>query len=556
MPRKRFLFLFLLLPLILTGVIPALGQESSSPLVVFVLNPDIDSASPFDPGPNGLSALRDIFRNAGAQVQAVDLVEAVPANAEVLVLVGPRKPLSIYALARLWVHMSRGHNLLLALDPSGYGDTDTENYRSGLVQFLNNAYGVTPSDAFMAEDWFTKNSILLLSGALMRTHADVIPHPIVEPLLQYDLSVEVWAARPVQVEPLGVFSHAFPLLQTSTAFGETNADVFTFADDFPPLELNLGNDIIGRVNIAGAGENTRSGSRVVVLGDSEILLNGYGLATEPGTTSARHLGNRIFAERTADWLLELPEDQWSPLPGNLTWIAVDGVSDDWDVSQPSTSDGLDTFPTNYNLRAARALKDDTYLYILAQTVTPPTSDIQVDFQLTDADTPITITANTQQVTMIGQGGELVLIPDAKLAVGNAVEIRLPLRILSGVRNITDFCARPNADAASDQADCMNEAIPINQVDTHSPSDLHFPEGPVVVVTSARSVVLRDGPDVLGTALTTFDSGKMLSAIGRTPESDWIQVQTGAYTGWIFSSFVIANTDIDTLPIVEPAQTSP
>ena len=287
-----------------------------------------------------------------------------------------------------------------------------------------------------------------------------------------------------------------------------------------------------------------------------MLLNGYGLATQPGTTAARHLGNRIFAQRTADWLLELPEDQWASLPINFTWIAVDGNADDWDVSQPSITDSLDTFPTNYNLRAVRALKDDTYLYILAQTVTPPSTDIQVDFQFTAAGTPLTITANTRQITITGQGDKPLLIPDARLAVGNAVEIRLPLRLVGGLRNITNFCARPNADAATDQADCIDDAIPVTQVNTLSPSDLHFPEGPVVVVTSVRSVVLRDGPDILDNEITTFEGGKMLSAIGRTSDSDWIEIQTGAYTGWIFSSFVIANTDIDNLPIIQPAQVTP
>lgn len=546
MVGKR-LFLFSCMVGLMIGAIPAFGQESDQPLVVFVLNPDIDSGSPFDSGPNGLSALNDIFQDMGARTQVVNLVESVPLEADVIVLAGPRKPLSIIALTRLWVDLARGQHLLLALDPSGYGATNTETFRSGLVAFLENAYGITVQDALMAENWFTKETILGLSGTFLRTYADVVPHPVVAPLLQFGVPVDVWAARPMRIEPIGIYSRAVPLLQTSTAYGETNGDVLLFNGDEPPLERNIEVDITGRVNIAGLAENTRTGSRVAVLGDSEMLRNGYGLATEPGTSAPRYLGNRVFAERLAAWFLELPEERWPGLPEGYTWIALDGDSDDWNPAMPLVSDGLDSAGQDYNLRTVRALRNDSYAYILAQTVGRPNPDILITIAFTREDgTAITINATSSQVTMTTGKDEPVVIPDAKVVVGSGVEIRLPGRVLSDTEQIDSFCAAPSVTAG--EPDCLNAAIPILTEDSQDPSGLNFPEGPLVIVTSVRNVILREAPDSSAPEVTAFAGGSIMRAVGRTEAADWIQVETGNYSGWLFGSLVAANHDVNMLPV--------
>jgi hypothetical protein len=540
---KRLLLLLYLFGLVV-GVIPAFGQESDAPLVVFVLNPDIDSGSPFDAGPNGLSALNNIFKEFGARTQVVNLIETVPLDAEIVVLVGPRKPLSIIALTRLWVDLARGKHLLLALDPSGYGATNTETVRSGLVAFMENAYGITVQDALMAENWFTKDTILGLSGTFLRTYADVVPHPVVAPILEYGMPVDVWAARPMRIEPIGIYSRAIPLLQTSTAYGETNGDVLLFNGDDPPLERNVEMDITGRINIAGLAENTRTGSRVAVLGDSEMLRNGYGLATEAGSLTPRYLGNRVFAERLAAWLLGLDEDQWPGLPEGYTWIALDGDSNDWSPSMPIVSDGLDSAGQNYNLRTVRALRNDAYGYILAQTVGRPAQDIQLTITFRDGAQPVIVVANTQQVTITSGDAEPIVIPDAKLVVGSGVEVRLPGRVLGDTDQFDSFCAV----AGSSEPDCLEAVIPILPDDTVDPTALNFPEGPLVIVTSVRNIVLREEPDSGAPDVTTFAGGSIMRAVGRTEASDWIQVETGNYTGWLFASLVAANHDVSTLPI--------
>lgn len=548
MHGKRFVAVLLAIVL-LVGVLPAAGQEAT-PLVVFVLNPDIETASPFDSGPDGVSALDVIFKSLGARTQVINLVEAIPPEADVVVMVGPRKRINITGLARLWVHMASGKHLLLALDPPGYSEVTNEDFRSGLLAFLDNAYGLATYDAFMAEPWFTKDSVAILANAYFQAHGDVPLSPVVEPITRYDLPVMVWGARPIRVEPLGVDSYAAPLVQSSTAYGEVSLEAFTYSVDSPLLELNVGEDLQGRVNIGGLAQNTRNGSRVALLGDSEMVRNGYGLAVVPGTTNARHLGNRLLVSRLAAWLLDLPEEDWPTIADDYTLVAVDGYIDDWDISSAVASDGLDSAPQDLNLRAARALRDDSYLYMLAQTVGEPSDNIQLDVTIQRAgeETPITVSATTTQVTVTGADGVSQVVGDGKLVVGEAVELRLPVRLLGNNGRITGLCSViPDAEA-----DCVAQGIQIANSSLPDPLESRFTDGPLASVNSIRSVALRAAPTTDSDQITTLGGGDILRVVGRTDDADWVQVQTGAYSGWVFTSLVVVNTDLNSLPVIDGA----
>jgi hypothetical protein len=547
MHGKRFLAV-LLLTLMVGGVLPAFGQDAA-PLVVFVLNPDIETASPFDSGPDGVSALDNIFKSLGARTQVINLIDPIPNDAEIVVMVGSRKRISVTALARLWVHMARGKHLLLALDPPGYGDVENEDFKSGLLGFINNAYGLITYDAFMAEPWFTKESIVVLPGAYLQTHGDVALSPIIAPITRYDLPVMVWGARPIKVEPIGVDSYALPLLQTTTAYGETNLNALQFtAVDAPPLEMNIAQDIIGRVNIAGVAENTRSGSRVALLGDSEMLRNGYGMATVPGTTEPRHLGNRLLVERLAAWLLDIPQSEWADIPSGFTLIALDGFIDDWDIGTAVATDGLDSAPGELNLRAVRALRNNAYLYLLAQTVANPSDTIQIDITIRQAnsDTPLLVSATTNQVTVTNADGTVEVVGDGRLVTGEAVEIRLPVRLIGENGRIEQICSI----IPGEEADCLSQRVQIVASALPDPADARFTDGPLVSVNSIRSVALREAPTTDSTNLTLLGAGDILRVVGRTEDTEWVQVQTGTYSGWVFTSLVIANTDLNLLPVTD------
>jgi hypothetical protein len=126
-------------------------------------------------------------------------------------------------------------------------------------------------------------------------------------------------------------------------------------------------------------------------------------------------------------------------------------------------------------------------------------------------------------------------------------------VLGDADQIDSFCASVGADAAG-EPDCLNAVIPIETEAMEDPSGLNFPEGPLVIVTSVRNIVLREAPDSNAPQVTTFEGGSIMRAVGRTEAADWIQVETGNYTGWLFASLVAANHDVNALPVTEGVPT--
>jgi hypothetical protein len=283
--------------------------------------------------------------------------------------------------------------------------------------------------------------------------------------------------------------------------------------------MNLESDIIGRINVAGLAENRRFQSRVAVIGDSEMLQNGYGLASIPGQRQPQHLGNRIFAERLAAWLLGLPEESWPPLPQGYTWIALDGDAVDW---MSVRSDG-----------AVRALENNAFLYLLLENAG---NNLKIEIKLDNGETLLL----TEDAITDSSGADL---SDGDMAVGDAVEIRLPLRVI-GDAQIDEICIND---------ECSDETITPVHVNQRDPQDLRMTEGPLVTVSSIRNVGLYEQPDTSSPRIATLNAGQVLKANGRTESSDWIQVESAGYSGWVFASLVVANHDPLSLSVVDTLQ---
>jgi uncharacterized protein YraI len=66
------------------------------------------------------------------------------------------------------------------------------------------------------------------------------------------------------------------------------------------------------------------------------------------------------------------------------------------------------------------------------------------------------------------------------------------------------------------------------------------------------VILRSAPDSGAPEVTALEGGSVMRAVGRTEESDWIQVESGHYAGWLFASLVAANFDVTALPVIDGA----
>lgn len=513
-------------------------MQQEAPLVVFIEGTDLGTASINNQGRDGLSIFARAFEDLGATTRVVDPGEPIPAEARLVVLVRPRQPLSTVYLAHLWAAVERGSSLLLALDPPGHAGNNSDAPNSGISRLLTWDYGISLQNGLVIKPWFAPSVVSTLEGSMIEAQPSVIPHPIIEPLVRYEIPVRMWGARPLTTEFLGAMGGSVPLL-TSVGYAETTATSLR-QNDPTPLVLNYGTDPNGILTLAAAAEYA-TGARATVLGDSELLQNGYGMAGSPRANP----GNVLFAQRLAAWLLGMPEDSLPP-PDNFTWLEIDGTSRDWtDAAAPTVNPTNDTSVPALNIRQARAFRDQDYLYVLVDTQDIPDPNAQLYLGFSD----VTLRATTRRVAVQGTGGTEFIIPDARMAVSEALEIRLPLRIVGESRAIASLCLSSTADLTV--MDCMDSPVTVAVADTRSPSDLLLPENLRVTVNSTGGANWRTGPNLNTPSMVLLRYGRVLAANGRSAAGDWIRVQTARSTGWIAEFLLDANGNLQALPVVSP-----
>ncbi len=548
--------IFLLIPMLL-GVSGQAQTSQTAPLVVFVEEPSLQMSSVTDSGPDGLTRLADLFRSLGARTTWLRLRDPLPADTSVVVLVRPRRPLPVDYLARLWQIVGAGGNLLLAIEPQGYQGTNTEAPGRGIDRLISLDNGVGLYNGIMIEPWFTNESFSELFGTFSYGFADTSASPITDPLKLYDLPVALWGARPIMVDPLGAQSQAWPLVEAAPQYVETATDIFPKAPNGgEPFELNLDKDQQGIVNVVGIGENSVTGSRVALLGDGEIVQNGYGLSMTSDTRTPVFPADYLLSQRLAAWLLRLPADQYPPLPDGLTWIALDGDDSDWPSGLPITQDDpADVSILSLNIQQVRALRNNSYLYISVDTVAPASPDSQIDLQLDTLGTgraDTIVSARPGQIVEQQGSADPVTVVDAAMAVGNAIELRIPLRVTSPSPRVVDLCLSSARALAFPQApDCLGTSIHIAGLNQVDPVPLRLIGGIVVAVKGdgRNRINLRAAPDDKSTVLTAAPYGTVFAAVGVSANGNWVKLENAVYSGWVARSVLFAPSNFDSLPVL-------
>ncbi len=332
---------------------------------------------------------------------------------------------------------------------------------------------------------------------------------------------------------------------------------FDQRDDPVPLEFTPEEDARGWLNLAALAENTATGSRIAVLGDSEILQNLYGLAYLPdGSQRPLHVGDWVLAERLAAWLLGLPEESWPELPIGITWLAMDGDLADWqtgiDVAVDLAGDAVNPA---YDLQQVHIFQNDDYLYVAVETQANPEAQVQLRLEFdTNRDSA------ADHMVLAGAGDVLAwktedatieAAPDGRVTVGAVIEARVPLRVTGVNAQVTTLClvATDAPDVALDCLD-LDEPVRIPVVFERAPSDLRFPGGMLVTIEAQKNANLRESPNTNANILTFFPSGAVLQATGRTEDGEWIQVRNARFSGWMAEFLLVPNGDLSTLPVIE------
>jgi ABC transporter family protein/SH3 domain-containing protein len=535
-----------LLCLLFMATLPGAAQESTSQgqkTVAFVDDSLLHTSSLTDVGGDGLNRLAEIFQQLGAETRSIKLEQPVPSDVDVIVLARPTTTLRQTDISNLWGYLSRGGHLLLAFDPNGINKVNTDRSTSGLNKLLWADYGIGMDDDALVESWFGpkmfQSLVTTLSPALPE---NFMRHAIIAPLLQYDVPVYVWAARSVQVDALSRDAVAYPLLFTETTFGETNRNALR-GQDTEPIQLNIGQDQQGRLLLGGIAENTSNGSRVALLGDSEMVQNVFGLTRfSTDDVRPRYPGNYIFAERLAAWLLGLPEENWPPLPSGFTWISLDGSADDWTSSARSL---VNPDTSLSDIQRVQAFYNDQYLYVLIETTGVPPASASVTMTLQDQGGTRSFVLDINEVALVDNKGNKTLLPNGAMSIGQVIEARVPRSPLSAPDPITAICL--SEGATSGKQNCLNQSLRPPLLTDIDPVPVRPVTGPQAFLFNEGN--LRVGPDPQAPVLTALPGRTRLKLIGRTEASDWVKVYDGRWEGWISLSLLAFSADIESLPVL-------
>ena len=341
------------------------------------------------------------------------------------------------------------------------------------------------------------------------------------------------------VDAFGLSRAAAPLVYTDFAYGESDRQALRLDSDVL-FEFNIDTDQQGRLPLVGIGANSKMRSRIALLGDSEILRNDYGLLDEG------NIGNTILMQRLIAWLLETPQDLWPPLPDGYTWIEIDGNLSDWNPQLEPTEDSVfDVNQSTANIERASAVHNRDYLYIQIETTDPISNDshLLVDFNVNGA----RVGVDLSEAEVVVESFTQTTVLDAAMAIDNVIEARIPLRITGETPNIIQLCVSVEDAPISD---CLDAPLVSTFLDEPDPVPVRWTPGPEVTVLPGDGANLRTAPGTDSDFLRLLQAGDVLPAIGRDETGNWIAVVTARQMGWVSSLSIIANTDLQILPVLE------
>lgn len=230
------------------------------------------AASRFDRSGSGLSRLAGLLQLLGADLYTLEWQKNIPPDADLVVIAGPTRDLTAVQIARLWLYVSDGGNLLLLTDPL-VDSTRAFSRKQGFFWLTLTDFGIRAQDDVVGIEGDQQEEPTFIVDFLATTLAD---HPITEGIE----GVYFWRARSIQIEEDIAGITILPLVSTESNFyGET---AFRDYQSSGVVDYNsVGDTTRGSLPLAAAVENAATGTRMVLIGDREVATNNGGLQTSP-----------------------------------------------------------------------------------------------------------------------------------------------------------------------------------------------------------------------------------------------------------------------------------
>ena len=239
-----------------------------------------------DPGELGVSSMKLFLENQGFTVNALELFTAgaVPADADVVALVGQQTPMSPEEVAALQAYLDQGGGLLVARDVYDPNDlTAADN--DGLGPLLTERWGITLRPDVVIDVQQAQAGQASVDVNFLIT--DFGTSPIISADLR-DLGSVAFAARSVATTEVEGVIQTVLTRSSANSWGESDFTGLASGQVAP----DAGVDAVGPVPLAVSAENSASGARLVVVGDADFMTNRDAVAR----------GNYLFGSNALNWL--------------------------------------------------------------------------------------------------------------------------------------------------------------------------------------------------------------------------------------------------------------
>jgi ABC-type uncharacterized transport system involved in gliding motility auxiliary subunit len=212
---------------------------------------------------NGLSALKTTLESKNYSVAQLNLLieNKIPEDASVIIIDGPKKPLSQVEVDLLKGYIATGHALILMQD-------SIAQYKIGeaadpLADYIADNWGLVLNKDLVVD--LTSSTATVAIGNPSTYGASPITANMGNLVTVFPVSRSI-SATPVD----GITQVA--LVSTSTqSWGEVSLEVVENTN----AQYDEGLDFLGPLTIAYTAENTANGSRLVLFGDTDFSVNGY-----------------------------------------------------------------------------------------------------------------------------------------------------------------------------------------------------------------------------------------------------------------------------------------
>lgn len=249
--------------------------------------------NPSDTSDRGVSGIINGLEANGITTTAIDLNavaqrgQQLPLTLTTLVMLQMRSPLNDAARAVLTDYLDRGGSVMILAD-ADFGATPFLSESDPLNQYLWDYFGIRMRDAVAIDGLSNAGTELdLLSyatsdGSSITARLNDPNNPASRALFR--------VARAVDINPNPPVQNGMILATSPQSYGETDLARLGQSEDY---SFDVTQDIAGPVNLAAWANNTETGAKVMLVGDSSFITNG--LVSNPQ-------GNGILFTDGITWL--------------------------------------------------------------------------------------------------------------------------------------------------------------------------------------------------------------------------------------------------------------